>query len=334
MFQALDIHGRGYLELDDLIDAAQTFAPHLPLSTLLTSFSASDLDRNRKIGWKEFERVMLHTPRTLAQERYSAASSKAGSDSGSAIDVRSVYPHGQPRFKAAHHQPFIPRHQQEGLKPSIPPMPSYDRQHQPSSTYQSPWDPYVDVLWKEKQPLTLQQTPQSMLPPHHASMTQAHSSFPHSSFTQLATAPKSVSASPSLPAIPRAHSSSSISAPPVYHDNATNAHSPSDFDTAHMRLHTPAHVQLQPHVHQDADNFSLNSHEEQQSGGTVAASNERGVGMGSGAGAGVDTITITPSFATSPSSISPSVPLTPSRRRAPMMAFTPNPNANETQGGR
>lgn len=33
---------------------------HLPLSTLLTIFHTADLDRNSKIGWKEFERIMGH----------------------------------------------------------------------------------------------------------------------------------------------------------------------------------------------------------------------------------------------------------------------------------
>jgi len=91
IFLALDQKNRGFIILDDLLAAARDFArqspsavyvlapaeeygtayslttsaaravaAHLPLSTVLGVFGEADVDRNRKIGWAEFQRISTH----------------------------------------------------------------------------------------------------------------------------------------------------------------------------------------------------------------------------------------------------------------------------------
>lgn len=76
LFHALDTQARGFLVFDDLLAAATPPAPaaasssssappvgspSVPLTTLLTVFGEADLDRNAKIGFSEFERIMKFT---------------------------------------------------------------------------------------------------------------------------------------------------------------------------------------------------------------------------------------------------------------------------------
>jgi len=70
LFRALDSQQRGFIVMQDLIDAAADFAPHIPLTTLCTAFAAADLDHNRKIGWAEFQRVMTYTPGAISAQQH------------------------------------------------------------------------------------------------------------------------------------------------------------------------------------------------------------------------------------------------------------------------
>ena len=80
LFHALDIHARGFLLLSDLLDAAcsSANAPSLPLTTLLTVFAEADLDRNGKIGWSEFERIMTYSGNTAATTATTTRATMAG----------------------------------------------------------------------------------------------------------------------------------------------------------------------------------------------------------------------------------------------------------------
>ena len=81
LFLALDTHARGFLVFDDLLAAVTPApasaassssvvpvpSPSVPLATLLTVFGEADVDRNAKIGFSEFERIMKFARRPQEQ---------------------------------------------------------------------------------------------------------------------------------------------------------------------------------------------------------------------------------------------------------------------------
>lgn len=65
MFHAFDQGHKGYITVDDLRAAFREVAPHVPVYTVLTIFLEVDTDRNGKVSWGEFERIVrFRAPRS------------------------------------------------------------------------------------------------------------------------------------------------------------------------------------------------------------------------------------------------------------------------------